>query len=201
MNQETLKELFIEQLRDMYDAEKQLVKALPKMAKAAQSEELADGLRNHLEQTQGQVGRLEEVFEMVGVAAKGKSCKGMKGLIEEGNEAIEEEDEDNLRDLAIIAAAQRVEHYEISAYGTARTLAEHLGLKKAVKLLQETEEEEKEADANLNQAAVALYESTEEEDEGEEMDTEEEEPALATGSNRSNASSSRTSGRGNPKGR
>src|ERR1700730_4901950 len=127
MNQEILQELFVEQIRDIYDAEKQLVKALPKLAKAAESEELAEGLRNHLVETQGQVTRLEEVFGMVGVAAKGKPCKAMKGLIEEGSEAIEEEKKGALRDLSMIAAAQRVEHYEISAYGTARTLAEHLG--------------------------------------------------------------------------
>ena len=180
MNQETLQELFVEQLRDIYDAEKQLVKALPKMAKAAEAEELAGGLLAHLEETKGQVTRLEEVFGIVGVAAKGKPCKAMKGLIEEGDEVIEEEEKGQLRDLAIIAAAQRVEHYEISAYGTVRTLAEHLGLKKAVSLLQQTEDEEKEADSNLTQAAMALYESADDaEEENEATDDEEVEPATA----------------------
>jgi ferritin-like metal-binding protein YciE len=179
VNQETLQELFVEQLRDIYDAEKQLVKALPKLVKAAESEELAEGLRTHLEETKGQVTRLEEVFGTVGAPAKGKSCKGMKGLIEEGSEVIEEEENGQLRDLAIIAAAQRVEHYEISAYGTARTLAEHLGLKKAVKLLQQTEDEEKQADSNLTQAAMALYASA---DDGEEVDADSDEDELATAS-------------------
>jgi ferritin-like metal-binding protein YciE len=158
MTQESLKELFVDQIRDLYDAENQLVKALPKMAKAAESEELADGIRNHLEETKGHVSRLAQVFELVGVAAKGKPCKAMKGLIEEGAEALKEE-EGGLRDLAIIAAAQRVEHYEISAYGTSRTLAEHLELDQAVDLLQQTEDEEKAADNHLTEAAMALYES------------------------------------------
>lgn len=165
MNQETLQELFVEQIRDIYDAEKQLVKALPKLAKASESEELADGFRNHLVETQGQVTRLEEVFGLLGVAAKGKPCKAMKGLVEEGAEAIEEEEKGPMRDLAMIAAAQRVEHYEISAYGTARTLAEHLGMTEAAELLQQTEDEEKAADSALTTVAMALYESS---DEGEE---------------------------------
>jgi ferritin-like metal-binding protein YciE len=164
MNQGTLKELFIEQVRDIFDAEKQLVKALPKLAKAAESEELAEALRSHLAETQNHVTRLEEVFGIVGAAPKGKPCKGMKGLIEEGNEAVQEEDKGSLRDLAIIAGAQRVEHYEMSAYGTARTIAEQLDLNDAVELLQQTEDEEKEADSKLTQVAMTLYESTEEEE-------------------------------------
>src|SRR5947208_14148441 len=108
MNQETLQELFVEHLRDLYDAEKQLVKALPKMAKAAESEELAEAIRNHLSETQNQVSRLEEVFKGLGMAAKGKPCKGMKGLIAEGDEAIQEHDKGPDRDLAIIAGAQKV---------------------------------------------------------------------------------------------
>jgi ferritin-like metal-binding protein YciE len=182
MNQEILQELFVEQLRDILDAEKQLVKALPKLAKAAESEELAEALRSHLEETQNQVTRLEEVFGIVGVAPRGKPCKGMKGLIEEGNEAVQEEDKGPLRDLAIIAAAQRVEHYEISAYGTTRTLAEHLELNDAAELLQQTEDEEKEADSKLTQVAMGIYESSGEE-EGEEG--EEEEMVSAVGSSHS----------------
>ena len=169
MTQETLRELFVEQIRDMYDAEKQLVKALPKMAKAAQSEELSDALRMHLEETQGQVSRLEEVFAIAGVPAKGKSCKGMKGLIEEGSEAVQEEEAGALRDLAIIAAAQKVEHYEMSAYGTVRTMAEQLGLDDAVELLQQNEDEEKEADSKLTDVAMTLYEFVDEEEEEGEM--------------------------------
>jgi ferritin-like metal-binding protein YciE len=167
MKQETLKELFVEQIRDIYDAEKQLVKALPKLADAADSEELSDGLLNHLEETKGHVSRLEEVFAQVQIAPRGKTCKAMKGLIEEGNEASQEE-EGALRDLAIIAGAQRVEHYEISAYGTARTLAEHLGLSQAARLLQQTEDEERAADTKLTEVATTLYESSDDmDDEGE----------------------------------
>jgi len=167
MNQETLKELFVEQIRDIFDAEKQLVKALPKMAKAAESEDLSEALRNHLDETQNHVARLEDIFGIVGVAPRGKPCKGMKGLIEEGNEAVQEEEKGSLRDLAIIAGAQRVEHYEMSAYGTARTIAEQLDLNDAVELLQQTENEEKEADSKLTEVAMTLYESTEEEEEEE----------------------------------
>jgi ferritin-like metal-binding protein YciE len=187
MNQETLQELFVEQLRDILDAEKQLVKALPKLAKAADSEELAEAIRSHLEETQNQVTRLEEVFGIVGVAPRGKPCKAMKGLIEEGNEAVQENEKGALRDLAIIAGAQRVEHYEISAYGTARALAEHLELNDAVELLQQTEEEEKEADSKLTEVATMLY-ASEEGEEGEEADNE---PEMASmGAARSSRGSS-----------
>ena len=170
MNQQTLEKLFTAQIRDLYDAEKQLVKALPKLAKAAESEQLAEALRGHLEETQNHVSRLEQVFELIGVAAKGKSCKGMKGLLEEGNEAVQEEDKGSLRDLAIIAGCQRVEHYEMSGYGTSRTLAEQLGNDDAVELLQQTEDEEIEADQKLTEVATTLYEAADEESEdGEEM--------------------------------
>jgi ferritin-like metal-binding protein YciE len=178
MTHEILQELFVEQIRDLYDAEKQLLKALPKMAKAAESEELQEAIRNHLEETQNQVTRLESVFEAAGVPAKGKTCKAMKGLLEEGTEAMQE-DEGEMRDLAIIAAAQRVEHYEISAYGTARTIAEHLGLEEAVDLLQETEDEEKNADTKLTEVASSIYGDIEEEDD-EEMDEEGDEEAEDT---------------------
>jgi ferritin-like metal-binding protein YciE len=171
MNQEVLQECLTSQLRDIYDAEKQLTKALPKMAKAASSEDLAQALTDHLEETQGQVQRLEEVFELLGIPAKGKACKGMKGLIEEGNEGVQEEEAGMVRDLAIIAAAQRVEHYEISAYGTARTLAEQIGNTRAAKLLQETEDEEVAADSKLSDIAMSIYESEEEEIEEEEEET------------------------------
>jgi ferritin-like metal-binding protein YciE len=162
MNQEMLKELFTEQIRDLFDAEKQLVKALPKLVEAAESEPLSEALRAHLEETKGQVTRLEQVFELLETPAKGKACKGMKGLLEEGNEAVEEE-EGPMRDLAIIAGAQRVEHYEISAYGTARTLAECLGLDEAADLLQQSEDEETEADARLTSIAMELYTTAESE--------------------------------------
>src|SRR5258708_32996915 len=157
VNKETLQKLFVDIIRDIYDAEKQLVKALPRLAKAFKSEDLSEALRSHLEETQTHVSRLEEVFSAVGAPAKGKPCKGMKGLIEEGNEAVQEEDKGPLRDLAIIAGAQRVEHYEISAYGTARTIAEQLELNDAVELLQQTEDEEKQADEKLTEVAMSLY--------------------------------------------
>jgi ferritin-like metal-binding protein YciE len=171
MNQEVLQECLIGQLRDIYDAEKQLTKALPKLAKAANSEDLTEALKDHLEETQNQVQRLEEVFQLLDMPAKGKACKGMKGLIEEGNEHVQEEEEGPLRDLMIIAAAQRVEHYEVSAYGTARTLAEQLGNTKAAKLLQETEDEEVAADSKLSDIAMMIYESEDEEIEEEEEES------------------------------
>ncbi len=186
MNQETLKELLIEQIRDIYDAEKQLTKALPKLAKAAESEDLADALRSHLEETQGQVARLEEVFGILGVPAKGKTCKAMKGLVEEGNEAVQEEEKGEMRDLAIIAGCQRVEHYEISAYGTVRTLAEHLELSDAVELLQQTEDEEKEADSKLTEVAMSIYESAGDEEEAEDEDL------VSTGASRTGRGAAKT---------
>ena len=169
MNQATIQKLFVDQLRDIYDAEKQLVKALPDLAAAADSPELANAIRTHLKETRNQVSRLEEVFSLAGVAAKGKTCKGMKGLIEEGSEAAEEE-KGPVRDLAIIAGAQRVEHYEISAYGTARTLAEELDMNDAVRLLQQTEDEEKNADETLTTIAMRLIDN-------EESEVEDEKPA------------------------
>lgn len=194
MDQQTLQELFVEHIRDLFDAEKQLTKALPKLAKAAESEDLAEALRNHLEETQNHVARLEQVFRAVGVAARGKSCKGMKGLIEEGNEAVQEHEEGMLRDLAIIAGGQKVEHYEMSAYGTARTLAEQMGNDKVVNLLRQTEEEEKQADAKLTEVAMSLYEA--EDEEGEESDMEEEgEETVSAGSRRGATAKTRKAGR------
>src|SRR5277367_6404625 len=128
MDQNNLRELFIENIRDLYDAEKRLTKALPKIAKAAKSEELAEAIRHHLVETQEHVTRLEEVFRMMETAVKGKTCKAMMGLIEEGSEVLKEHaDDGSMSDLAVIAAAQKVEHYELSGYGTARTMAERLG--------------------------------------------------------------------------
>jgi ferritin-like metal-binding protein YciE len=169
MDNEQLQELLIECVRDLYDAEKQLVKALPKMAKAADSEDLANGIEEHLEQTKGQVERLEKVFELLETPARGKTCKAMKGLIEEGSEALEEEEAGPRRDLLMIAAAQKVEHYEISGYGTARSMAEHLELEEVAALLQETEEEESAADENLTKVAMMLYGAVVEDEEAGEM--------------------------------
>ena len=168
MRIETLEQLLQDEIRDIYDAEKQLVKAIPKMAKAASSSELEEALKNHLEQTQGQVQRLEQVFEALGTKARGKTCAGMKGLIEEGQEAIGSEASGEMKDLAIIGAAQRVEHYEIAAYGTARTFAERLGNQDVVDLLQETLDEEKEADEKLSEISETLLEGVSQSEEAEE---------------------------------
>jgi ferritin-like metal-binding protein YciE len=154
----TLQDLFLKQLRDIYDAEKQLVKVLPKMAKAAESEDLAEALNAHLEETQEHVSRLEQVFEIAGAPAKGKACAAMKGLIAEGSEALQEMEKGAERDLMIIAAGQCVEHYEMAAYGTLIALAEHLELDNAVELLQQTDGEEAAADSKLGEIAVSLYE-------------------------------------------
>src|SRR6202022_5058672 len=124
---EGLKELYIDELKDLYNAESQLVKALPKMAKAASSDELRQGFEQHLEQTKGHVQRLEKIFQALGESPKGKKCKGMEGLIEEGSEVMEEDYEGSVLDAALIGAAQRVEHYEIAGYGTVRSMAETLG--------------------------------------------------------------------------
>jgi len=194
MTQDTLQELFIEQIRDIYDAEKQIVKALPKLAKAARSEELSDALRKHLEETQNQVTRLEEIFRMQDMPAKGKTCKGMKGLLEEGAEVLQESDDDTLLDLAIIAAAQRVEHYEISAYGTAKAIAQKLGDQNAVKLLEQTEEEESAADSTLTDIAMSLYDFTD--SDGMEEEDSETVSAGSRGNSRSmNGRAKKTGGR------
>jgi ferritin-like metal-binding protein YciE len=156
MPNEGLKELYIDELKDLYNAENQLVKALPKMAKAASSEELRSGFEEHLEQTKGHVQRLEQIFEMLDESPKGKKCKGMEGLVEEGSEVMEEDFEDALMDAALIGAAQRVEHYEIAAYGTVRAFAEELGESEHVSLLEQTLEEEKETDEKLTELAKQI---------------------------------------------
>lgn len=155
---EDLNSLLEEELKDIYDAEKQLVKALPKMARAATSEELQSALREHLEVTQGQVQRLEQVFEKLGAKGKGKPCAGMKGLIQEGQEVMQEDASEQMADLALIGAAQRVEHYEIAAYGTARAFAEKLGQDEVAELLQQTLDEENEADEKLTEISESLLE-------------------------------------------
>jgi Mn-containing catalase len=155
---EALEELLVETLQDLFNAEGQLVKALPKMAEAANSEALQQALETHLEETRGQVERLKEVFGLLGVPAKGKACKGMQGLIEEGQEVMEEgESKDEASsDLALIAAAQKIEHYEISGYGTARTLAGQAGLPAVAALLSKTLAEEEVSDNLLTQIAREL---------------------------------------------
>ena len=156
MPQQDLKQLYIDELKDLFSAENQLVKALPKMAKAASSEELRSGFEEHLEQTKGHVQRLEQIFEMLEESPKGKTCKGMQGLIEEGAEMIEEDFEDNVKDAGLIGAAQRVEHYEIAAYGTAKAFAQTLEEAEHVELLEQTLQEEKETDEKLTQLSAEI---------------------------------------------
>jgi ferritin-like metal-binding protein YciE len=146
----SLKGLFEEEIRDLYDAEKQLVKALPKMAKAAGSEELRSGFEEHLEATKGHVTRLEQVFESIGAKPKGKTCEAMKGLVAEGQEVIDSSQEGALHDIQLIGAAKRVEHYEMAAYQTVIKLAEALGNLDAAELLRETLSEEEETDQKLD---------------------------------------------------
>ena len=156
MSEQGLKELYIDELKDLYSAENQLVKALPKMAKAASSDELREGFEKHLEQTRGHIQRLEKIFQALGESPKGKTCKGMQGLIEEGSEATEEDYNGSVMDAALIGAAQRVEHYEIAGYGTVRSMAETLGESNHVSLLEETLEEEKETDEKLTELAEQI---------------------------------------------
>jgi ferritin-like metal-binding protein YciE len=150
-----LEDLLVHQLKDLYSAENQIVKALPKMAKAANSPELRRGFEDHLEQTKRQAERIEQIFEKHGLdgSPKGKKCVGMEGLIKEGEEVISEEAEPDVKDAGLIAAAQKVEHYEIASYGTARTYAETLGYKDAARLLQQTLDEESKTNEKLTMMA------------------------------------------------
>ena len=172
MKMETLKDLYIDELKDMYDAENQIVKALPKMAKEATNEELRAAIEQHLDQTQTQIERLEQIFEELGEKAKGTKCEATKGLIEEAKRMMDDAEEEDVRDAAIIGSAQKVEHYEIAAYGTLRTYAELLGFDEQAELLQETLDEEKETDENLTELAVSCINM--DASEGEEGEEEEE---------------------------
>ena len=173
MSLDSLEKLFIEELRDIYNAEKQLTRALPRMAKAAESPELQQAFSTHLKETEGQIKRLERIFGELGQAVRGKKCKGMEGLIEEGKEKMEEEGEAPVLDAALIASAQKVEHYEIAAYGCLRTYAELLGMEQVVQLLQQTLEEEEATDkiltqlgeSGINEAAAAVGGGEEESEE------------------------------------
>lgn len=167
-----LRDLLVDELRDLHSAETQLVKALPKMAKAASNDELREGFEEHLEQTKEHVDRLERCFKLLGATAKGKTCHAMKGLVEEGSEAIETEAPDTIRDANLIGAAQRVEHYEIAAYGTARAFAETLGETKVADLLQDTLDEEGETDKRLTALAEQINEEAGAADEEDEEDEE-----------------------------
>ena len=152
----TLADLFQDELRDVYDAEKRILKALPKMAKAASDEQLRDAFTQHLEETRGQVERLEQVFASLDQKPKGKRCMGMEGIIAEGAELMEEDGEESVLDAGLIASAQRVEHYEITAYGTLMAWAKQLGYQEALELLGENEREEKEADEKLTEIAEGI---------------------------------------------
>ncbi len=156
MKLNTLQDLFVEQMRDLFDAEKQLVKALPKLAKASTSEDLRAAFEGHLEETEGHVQRLEQVFTMLGLKPKGKTCAAMEGLIAEGKEMIAEKGDDMVKDAGLIACAQRVEHYEIAGYGCLHTWAQQLGHHEAANLLQQTLDEEKGADQKLSHIAEGM---------------------------------------------
>ena len=153
MRIESMQDLFLEQIRDLYDAEERLIKALPKMAEAATSSELRTAIEDHLEQTRGQLRRLEQCFAEIGEEPKGETCEAMKGLISEGEDLVDHIKQSYLRDAGMIAACNRVEHYEMAGYGTARTMAQTLGLTRSVDLLQKTLDEEKQADAKLTMIA------------------------------------------------
>jgi ferritin-like metal-binding protein YciE len=156
MQENQLKELYVEELKDLYSAENQLVKAIPKMAKAATSEDLRAGFEEHLEQTKEHVARLERIFKALGESPKGKTCQGMQGLISEGSEMIEEDPEPEMLDAGLISAAQRVEHYEMAGYGCVATYAELLGENEAAQLLRTTLEEERETDEKLTELSKEI---------------------------------------------
>ena len=198
MSADNLREALVDEIRDIYNAEKQLVKALPKMAKGSESDELREAFEKHLEETEGQVTRLERVFELLDEKPRGKHCAGMAGIVEEGSEKLQEDMEGSVLDACLIASAQKVEHYEISAYGSAIAWAEALGLTEVCDVLNETLEEEKAADEKLsalaesgiNQAATAG-----ETEEGEEMEDEDEEEETRANSRKQEQPQASASGR------
>jgi ferritin-like metal-binding protein YciE len=203
MSMETLEDLLLDQLKDIYNAEQQLVKALPRIARASNHGTLREAIENHLQETEGQVERLEQISQQLGVSLRGKKCKGMEGLIEEGKEVLQEDGPEPVLDAGIIAAAQKVEHYEICAYGTARTLAEQLGLSDVATLLEESLEEEKAADEKLTEISEGTIlpeaqnlEGAEEDEDSEEYETEEEEAEPSRGRGRNGARRAAPSRRG-----
>ena len=183
---ENLQDLFLEQLKDVHDAEQRLVKALPKMAREASSEELSSAFEKHLRQTQEHVTRLERVFRSIGESAAKKTCKAMVGLIEEGEEVMKEDADDNVKDAALIAAAQKVEHYEMATYGCLRDWARLLGHDEAANLLQQTLDEEGEADKKLTEIAQSL--NVEAMDGEDEVDSDEDRVSAAPRTARPSAS-------------
>ena len=155
MEIDSLRKLYVDELKDLYSAEKQILQALPKMIKKAQNEQLKKAFEDHRAVTEMQVERLDRIFEMLGKAARGKKCKAMEGLIEEGKEMMQEDMDPEVMDAALIGAAQRIEHYEMAGYGTVRTWAQLLGEKEQAKILQQTLDEEGDADKLLTQLAVS----------------------------------------------
>jgi ferritin-like metal-binding protein YciE len=153
--EKTLEDLFLAGLKDVYYTEKQILRALPKMAKAAESDELRQAFEKHRGETEGQVERLEQVFELLGKKPRGETCEAIQGLVEEAKEVMEDAEDPEVKDAGILAAAQAIEHYEIARYGTLRTWAEELEMTKAVELLEETLDEEKKTDRLLTQLAEA----------------------------------------------
>jgi len=188
MSVATAEELFVEELKDIYSAEKQAVKAYPRLTKAVQSEELKEAMQEHLEQTKGQVERLERIFEILDKRSSGKTCEGMKGLVQEAQSLVEEIENGPVLDAAIIGALQRVEHYEIAAYGTVATLAEAMGQEEVKELLGETLEEEKETDERLTQVAQSVNSEALSESENEEEGSEGENASSSNGSGRRSGS-------------
>jgi ferritin-like metal-binding protein YciE len=192
MAEKNLRDAFIDELRDTYDAERQLTKALPKMAKAATSPELKAAFTMHLEETQGQIERLQQVFELLDEKVRGKHCDGIAGIIEEGSSIMEEDFDEATMDAALIAAGQRAEHYEMAAYGTLVAWAETLGESEAATLLQETLDEEKSADKKLSGLAESGVNQAAASDDMEE----EEEPTPSRSARGSSRASARASSRG-----
>jgi len=173
--EKTFEDFFVDELKDLYSAEKQITQALPKMIKAASSEELKEALQNHLEETEEQISRLDQIGKSMGKSLTGKKCKAMEGLIEEGKEVMEEDMKPAVMDVALICAGQKVEHYEIASYGCALTYAKLLGEDEAAELLEETLEEEKNADETLSDIAENLnVEALNEAGEGEDNEGQEE---------------------------
>jgi ferritin-like metal-binding protein YciE len=168
MEMESLQELYVDELKDLYSAEKQIVKALPKMVKNATNSELKEAFSNHLDETEGHVQRLEKIFQLLGEKAGGKKCKGMEGLIEEAKELLEKDVPEEVLDAGLISKAQHVEHYEIAGYGTVRTYAQQLGFSDQAKLLQQTLDEEGKANELLTQIAESSVNAEAEEGSEEE---------------------------------
>ena len=190
-----LREALVDEIKDIYNAEKQIVKALPKMVKGATSEELREAFESHLDETENQVTRLERVFELIDEKPRGKHCAGMAGILEEGGETLQEDAEDSVMDAMLIAGAQRVEHYEITAYGTAIAWAEALGLTEVAQILGESLAEEKAADEKLSALAESGINDAATAGESEdEMDEEDESASRAKGADQTEASARSASG-------